>query len=70
MITWGCGFARWKPRKELRWFWMGDPCTLMIDGCGPFDDDKVDAALADFHKPNDEMRDGERKTSEDTTDHL
>lgn len=52
MITWGCGFAHWKPRKELRWFWMGEPCTLMVDGCGPFAADKIDDALAAFHKPN------------------
>ena len=52
MITWGCNFKRWAPRKELRWFWMGDPCALMIDGCGPFEADDIDDALSKFYEPN------------------
>ncbi len=50
MITWGNGFARWHPKKELRWFWLGDPCTIMIDGCGPYPSDKIDSALETFLK--------------------
>lgn len=48
MIVWGCGFAHWKPRKELRWFWLGEPCSIMIDGCGPFTADEIDNKLASF----------------------
>ena len=52
-VVWGGAWWTCKPRKELRWTFCNDPLGSFA-GCGPFADDKIDDALAEF-VPNPEI---------------
>lgn len=47
-IVWGGLLVKFKPRKQRKWVWLGNPFDITFDGCGPFTPDKIDSALREF----------------------
>jgi len=45
-IVWGGLMFRCKPRKQLKWVWLGDPLDITFNGCGPYDLNELHRALA------------------------